>query len=113
MLHIKTVFADFRQIFFRELKLIFKDSGVLLIFFGACLVYPLLYSYLYSNGLYDDMPIAVVDNADCAASRRFAREVDATREVRVEYRCADMAEAQKLMQERKVKGIMMFPNDYG
>ena len=113
MLYLKSAFEDFRFIFAREMKLVLKDPGVLLIFFAACLAYPLLYSYVYSNGLYDDMPVAVVDNADCSASRNFIREVDATREVRIEYKCVNMAEAQQLMQERKVKGIMLFPSDFG
>lgn len=97
----------------RELKLIFKDGGVLLIFFVAGLIYPLLYNVVYLNGLLEDTPVAVVDKAACPESRRFAREVDATREVEVAYRCTDMLEARQLLEERKVNGIFYFPDDFG
>ena len=72
---------DAWEIFTNELKRIFSDGGVILIFFVAGMVYPLLYNIVYINGLLEKTPIAVVDLADCSASRRFTREVDATREV--------------------------------
>lgn len=97
----------------RELKLIFKDGGVLLIFFVAGLLYPILYNVVYMNGVLEDTPVAIVDEANCAESRRFVREVDATREVKVAFKCADMEEARSLLEKRKVNGIYYFPSDFG
>ncbi|MBR1501646.1 MAG: ABC transporter permease [Bacteroidales bacterium] len=96
-----------------ELKRIFSDGGVVLIFFVAGMLYPLLYNIVYINGILEDTPLAVVDMADCSASRRYIREVDATRETKIAARCTTMEEAEKLMQERKVKGILYFPADFG
>ncbi len=104
---------DFWGIFCHEFRQIFSDSGVLLIFLVAGLAYPLLYNVVYLNGILSDTPIAIVDNADCPESHRFIREIDATREVEVAAECVNMAEAEKLMQERKVNGILMFPSDFG
>lgn len=104
--------ADWFSIFASELKHIFTDSGVMIIFFLAGLAYPLIYSIVYHNGTVDDMPVAVVDNSCSNESRQFTRKLDATREVAVAYKCMDMAEAEKLLQERKVKGIVMFPGDF-
>ena len=104
---------DAWEISINELKRIFSDGGVILIFFVAGMVYPLLYNIVYINGILEKTPIAVVDMADCSASRRYIREVDATREVKVAVRCTSMQEAEKLMQERKVKGILYFPSDFG
>lgn len=106
-------FSDWYSIFVHELRLIFSDSGALIIFFLAGLAYPVIYNLIYRNGSVDDMPVAVVDKAACAESREFTRKLDATREVRVAYRCPDMDEAEKLLQERKVNGIVMFPEDFG
>ena len=106
-------FEDFKGICGHELKQIFSDWGVMLIFFVAGLLYPLLYNVVYLNGVLNDTPIAVVDEAACSDSRRYIRELDATREVEVAYKCVNMAEAQKLMQERKVNGIVLFPRDFG
>lgn len=109
----KTWIKDFWGIFRHEFRQIFSDSGVLLIFLVAGLAYPLLYNVVYLNGILSDTPIAVVDNADCQESHRFIREIDATREVEVAAKCVNMAEAEKMMQERKVNGILMFPSDFG
>lgn len=106
-------FRDFWEIAVHELRKIFSDGGVMLIFFVAGLAYPILYNMIYLNGLVEDTPVAVVDMADCAESRRFIREMDATREVKVTYHCMNMAEAERLMKERKVNGIIYFPSDFG
>ena len=110
--YIKYWFKDFWRIASLELKQIFSDSGVLLIFLVAGIAYPLLYNIIYLNGILNDTPVAVVDDAGCQLSRRYIREVDATRECSVEYYCANMEEAKDLMQKRKVNGIIYFPNDY-
>ena len=111
--YIKHWFSDFWKVFIHELKTVFSDGGFLIIFFVAGLGYPLLYGYIYSNGIVEDTPVAVVDLADCSESRKFIREIDATRELSVAYRCQDMTEAQELFAARKVNGIMYFPSDYG
>lgn len=110
---IKDWFRDFREIATHEFRQIFSDKGVMLIFFVAGLFYPILYNIVYRNGVLEDTPIAVVDMADCAESRRFAREVDATRECRIAYHCMNMDEARHLMEDRKVNGIILFPSDFG
>ena len=75
-----------------ELKMIFSDNGVLVVFFLAGLAYPIIYNLIYSNGSIDDMPIAVVDMSESAESREFIRKLDATREVEVVSRCTDIYE---------------------
>ena len=108
----KTWIKDFWGIFCHELRQIFSDSGVLLIFLVAGLAYPLLYNVVYLNGILSDTPVAVVDNSDSPDSRRFIREIDATREVEVAAKCVNMAEAEQMMKDRKVKGIIYFPSDF-
>jgi len=110
---IKTWLGDFTRLFVKELKALFSDEGVLLIFFIGGLGYPLLYNLMYHNGVIADTPIAVVDMADCQESRRYIQKVDATRELKVAQNCFSMEDAQKMMQERKVNGIIYFPADFG
>ena len=110
---IKTWLRDWWNILCHELKQIFSDGGVMLIFFVAGLAYPLLYNVIYLNGILSDTPMAVVDDAACPDSRRFIREMDATREIEIAAKCVNMAEAEKLMQERKVNGIVYFPREFG
>lgn len=99
--------------FSEELRNIFNDSGVLIVFFVAGLGYPLLFGLIFKNGTIDDMPIAVVDNSHSLAGREFSRTLDATPEISAKYHCANMEEAQSLMRQRKVHGIVMIPEDFG
>ena len=105
-------FSDWYAIFVRELRHIFSDSGVLIIFFLAGLAYPALYGIIYSNGTLDDMPVAVVDESGSRTGRKFLRKLDATREVNVSRPCMNMAEAERLMQQREVHGIVLIPSDF-
>ena len=102
---------DTFSIFVNELKLVFSDSGVMLIFCFAGLVYPILYNYIYHDGVVDEMPVAVVDLSQGSYSRRYLREFDATRECAIAYDCVSMAEAEKLMAEQKVHGIVYITHD--
>ena len=110
---LKKWFGDAVLICRRELKRIVSDGGVTLIFFVAGLGYPLLYNCVYHNGILEDTPVAVVDESHSVHSRRYIRKVDATRELRVAQKCATMAEAEELMRQRKVKGVLYFPKDFG
>lgn len=103
---------DTYRIFVEELRMVVRDSGVMLIFCFAGLVYPLLYNWIYGYGVVDEMPVAVVDNSQGSYSRRYIREVDATREVAIAYDCVSMAEAQRLMEQQKVHGIIYVPSDF-
>lgn len=113
MSFVKTWLHNFLDIMLHELRGIFKDAGVLIIFFVGGLGYPIIYSLVYHNGILEDTPIAVVDDSADPYSRRYIRELDATREVSVAYSCVNMEEARRLLQQRKVNGIVYFPRDFG
>lgn len=105
-------FRDAWNIFVNELKLIVHDNGVMLIFLFAGLVYPPLYNWVYGHGTVDEMPIAVVDRSNGSYSRRYIREVDATRECSVDYECVSLDEAKDLMTKQKVHGVIYIPEDF-
>ena len=113
MSFVKTWFHNFWDIMLHELRGIFKDGGVLIIFLLGGLGYPIVYSLVYHNGILEDTPIAVVDECGDQYSRRYVREMDATREVSIAYTCMNMDEARQLLQKRKVNGIVYFPSDFG
>ncbi len=52
--------SDMMQICMDEFKRIFGDRGVVLIFFVAATIYPLLYNGLYKNEVVYELPVAVV-----------------------------------------------------
>ncbi|MBQ6044351.1 MAG: ABC transporter permease [Bacteroidales bacterium] len=111
--YVRSWLKDALGIFNLELGRLLRDGGVMIIFIVAGFLYPILYNFVYRNGVLEDTPIAVVDNAGCSDSRRMIREMDATREIEIAYRCTDMEEARELFRDRKVNGIIYFPSDFG
>lgn len=103
---------DIAEIFTEELKHIFKDSGVVILFFAASLLYPILYGFIYKNEAYNNVPIAVVNESHSSLSRSFARQLDATPEMKVVYKVNSMKEAKKLYSESKVYGIVLIPSSF-
>lgn len=99
------------DVFLTELKSIFKDSGVMIIFFVAGIAYPILYNYVYYNETLSDIPVAVVDQSSSQASRSFVKKLEATKEVEV-VNCINMEQAQALMTARDVHGIIQIPSDF-
>ena len=103
---------DIWYVYVMELRRIFHDAGVMVIFFLASLLYPLLYPTLYYNEAIVDLPIAVVDESCSATSRDYIRKLDATRAVSVAYKCTDLTEARQLYEQRKIHGAVYFPKDF-
>lgn len=103
---------DTWTVFVEELRRIFHDPGIIMIFFVACLAYPVLYKCIYWKNNITDVPVAVVDMSCSPESRRFIYEWNACPEVKVAYNCANMEDAEHLLRSRKVHGIMYFPPDY-
>ncbi|MFA6704354.1 MAG: ABC transporter permease, partial [Bacteroidales bacterium] len=109
--YLQNAVRQMTTIFWNEVIRIFTDSGVMLILFIAGLGYPLLYSFVYYQESVSDIPVAIIDNDASAYSRKFSRELDATKEVQLR-RCINMNEAEYLMGRRKVHAIIVLPKDF-
>ena len=75
-----------------EYRIILKDSGLVVVFLGATLIYPILYSSIYRNETIYDMPIAVIDESRSVESRELVRRLDATPDLRVTYQLNNLEE---------------------
>lgn len=95
-----------------ELTKIFTDGGVMLLLFGATLVYPLIYSFTYQPEVLTDAPVAIVDGDNSALSREFIRMVDATPEVSVYSKYMNLEEANTRFYAGDVAGIVVVSNDF-
>jgi len=98
--------------FVNELKRIFRDPGVTVIFVVATLAYPLLYKAIYWNEQITNVPVAVVDLSNSPESREFLHHWNACPDILLTHSCASMAEAEQLLRDQKVHGIIYFPRDY-
>ena len=84
-------------------------SGVLIFFVLVPLVYPLIYSFIYTNETIREVPTVVVDNSRSSLSREYLRKVDASPETSIVAYCADMEEAKLMLKDRKAYGIIYIP----
>ena len=100
------------NIFCDEIHRIFTDSGVTVIFIVATLAYPLIYKGIYWNEQITDVPVAVVDLSNSPQSREFMHRWNAAPDIRLTHTCTSMAEAERLLRDQKVHGIVYFPRDF-
>lgn len=100
------------RIWIQELHIVRKDIGILIFFILLPLSYPLVYAFIYTNEVVREVPVALVDHSSSTLSREYVRKVDATPDVHIVTNCADMEEAKKAMEEKKVHGIIYIPRDF-
>lgn len=106
-------FANLAAVWQREFYLIFHDAGVLLFFFFLTFAYPVIYTIIYNPEVLENIPIAVVDKDRSVQSRELSRMIDATQGMEVFNTVPNMQDARRLMNEKKVYGILEIPADYG
>lgn len=109
---LRIILYDIREVLYAEFGRVFKDSTVMLIFFIAPLLYPVIFCFMYEKENVTNLPVAVVDQALCDESRRFIHKMEATPEISVEYKCPTLAQAEQLMKNRDVHAIFFFPKDF-
>ena len=100
------------QIWYNELLTIIKDPGIMIFILFVPLAYPLLYSYVYTNEVVREVPVAVVDECGNALSRELLRKIEATPDVDIVAHCNNMTEAQELLKEQKAYGIINIPASF-
>ena len=97
-----------------EWRSIWRDEGVVLIVVFALFIYGISYSLGYGGEVLNEVPIAVVGGEQGAKSRTLVRMLDASPKLRVDCEAADMTEAEWLLRERRVWGIVaLSPNFEG
>lgn len=110
--YIKGAIRETGQLWLVEMKRIFSDAGVMLLFFGATIIYPLLYSVSYNSEVLREVKVAVVDLDNSKGSRDLTRKIDATEQVRVGAEPLSLAEATELFYKGRVNGIVVIPESY-
>lgn len=103
---------DIYQCACQEMRTIFGDIGVMTFIFLLPLAYPLLYTFIYNNETVHNVPVVVVDHAFSPLSRDFIRRADASPDLKIAYRAADMKEARELLAHKKAYGIVYIPADF-
>ena len=94
-----------------EWRAVWHDEGVALIVVFALFIYGISYSLGYGGEVLNEVPVAIVDGDQGAKSRELVRMFDASPQLRVAYEATDVAEAERLLRERKVWGVVALSPD--
>ena len=89
-----------------EWRRVWHDEGVALIMVFALFIYSISYSLGYGGEVLREVPIAVVGGERSDEGRDLVRMMDATPELRVAHEVGSIAEAEQLLRERKVSGVV-------
>ena len=89
-----------------EWQRIWHDEGVALILIFALFIYGISYSLGYGGEILDEVPIAVVGGAEGVEGQHLVRKIDASPKVCVAHEVADMAEAERMLAERRIWGVV-------
>lgn len=110
--HINEGIHDMCYIWAEEIKTTWKDEGVLIFFILVPLLYPLAYSWIYTNEVVREVPVAVVDMSHSSLSRQFIRQFDASPDAKVAYHCNNLDDARDLIGRQAVSGVLYFPENF-
>lgn len=100
------------QIWYREIGNIFRDKGIMIFIVFVPVVYPLLYSYVYTNEVVRDVPVVVVDESNTSLSREMLRKMDASPDLEIAGFCDNMDEAKEMISRHKAYGIVHIPHEF-
>ena len=98
--------------FCNEMHVVFSDLGAIITLFAPAIVYPILFSFAFSNEIVKDVEMAVVDQSHTGLSRQLVRMLDATDEVKVTGKFTDLEEARHAYYDNQVKGIVIIPKGF-
>lgn len=102
-------FSDTFAVLKREIRRIFRQP----MYWTLTVFLPLaafsFFAILLSKGVSRDIPVAVVDQDQTSLSRKVVQMIDATPTARVAFGAQSMEEAERLIHEGKVMGIVQIP----
>jgi ABC-2 type transport system permease protein len=109
---IKDGTKDIFYIWRKEMHMILHDEGAQLFIFFLCLIYPLLYSFIYNNEIVHEVPIVVVDDSNSSESREFLRYLDASPDASIVDYAPNMENAQETLRKQGAYGIVHIPRSF-
>jgi ABC-2 type transport system permease protein len=102
---------SFCHAFRNELRTIFSDTGLLLIFVGAVVLYSFFYPLPYLPQVLRDVPVAVVDQDKSSLSRKLIRMSDAHPFLHVAM-CDSVMEAEASVRSGRIGGLIVIPKGF-
>lgn len=100
------------RIIVEEWRMLLGRPIYLLLMIGAPIFISFYFIDLMREGVPDELPIALVDKDGSKTSRSVARNLDAFKSTHIVMHAKDFSEARKAVQQGKVYGIYLIPEDF-
>jgi ABC-2 type transport system permease protein len=95
-----------------ELRDIRKDSGAILILFGALMIYPIVYAIAYQNEVVRELKTTIVDLDRTTASHQLIKMLEGAEQIEINRVATSLDEAKKDFFEGNSGGILVIPEDF-
>lgn len=97
----------------REFSMLFHNRSMFIFAVILPFISMLFFHTLLDNGVARDLPVAVVDFDNSSISRNIISQLDATPELRVDFKPISQLEGEKLIKELKIYGLVIIPKNLG
>ncbi|WP_372744490.1 ABC transporter permease [Lutibacter sp.] len=95
-----------------EWKSIKSDKAVVSTFLSVAFIILVVYTYIYSNQVVTEIPVAVVNQDASKMSRDYIAMLDATEGTKTIVNFVDLQEAKRAYYSKKVQGIVIIPKNF-
>lgn len=89
------------------------DKAVLSTFVSVAFIILIVYTYVYSEEVIKEVPVAIVNQDGSKTSRDYISMLNSSDGIIAETTYAELQEAQEDYYSKKVKGIVLIPKDFG
>lgn len=89
------------------------DKAVLSTFISVAFVILIVYTYIYSNEIVIEVPVAIVNQDVSKTSRDYISMLNSSEGIIAETNYGDLQEAKKDLYSKKVMGIIIIPKNFG
>ena len=103
---------SFWNTFLTEWKSIKSDKAVISTFLSVAIIILVVYTYIYSNQVVKEVPVAIVNQDASKMSRDYIAMLDATEGTKAISSYTDLQEAKRAYYSKKVQGIVIIPKDF-
>lgn len=90
-----------------------SDKAVITTFISVAFIILFVYTYIYSNEIIKEVPIAVIDQDNSKTSRDYIAMLNASEGIIAETTYTDLNEAQLDFYAKKIYGIIIIPQEFG
>ena len=103
---------SFWNTFSTEWNSVKSDKAVVSTFLSVTIIILVVYTYVYSNEVVEDVPVAVINQDASKMSRDYIQMLDATKGLKTVTNYTDLQEVKVAYYSKDVMGIVIVPNNF-